>query len=354
MTAAVLNITPEGNLSRYFRDIHRIPMLTFEQEQALARRWRDARDRDAAHQLITSHLRLVAKIAMGYRGYGLPMGELISEGNIGIIRAVERFDPDRGFRLTSYSMWWIRAAIQEYVLRSWSLVKIGTTATQKKLFFNLRRLKGQMQAIEDGDLKPEQVARIARMLDVGEQQVVAMNSRLAAADYSLNAPMGNGSDDVEWQDRLVDASENQETTIANREELASRKALLPAALQSLKERERLILIARRLREEPAKLEDLAQKYNITRERVRQIEARAFEKLQRAVKAQIAERAGNDPCLGSPTEPPRAPGRRGARVGFSRGQARTPLRSTASAGTIASDRGSERFLCIPDMAAVATS
>ena len=287
MTAAIVNIGPEGNLSQYFRDIHKFPMLTFQQEQSLARCWRDAGDRGAAHQLIVSHLRLVAKIAMGYRGYGLPVAELISEGNIGMIRAVERFDPDRGFRLASYAMWWVRAAIQEYVLHSWSLVKIGTTAAQKKLFFNLRRLKGHMQAIDNGDLQPEQVARIARLLDVGEQDVVSMNNRLAAADYSLNAPMGHDDDAVEWQESLVDESDDQETMIAGREELESRKALLPGALQSLNERERKILIARRLQDEPATLEDLALKYDISRERVRQIEARAFEKLQHAIQVRIA-------------------------------------------------------------------
>jgi RNA polymerase sigma-32 factor len=343
MTAAVLNISPEGNLSQYFREIHKFPILTFQEEQSLARRWHDARDRDAAHHLIVTHLRLVAKIAMGYRGYGLPVAELISEGNIGMIRAVDRFDPDRGFRLASYAMWWIRAAIQEYVLHSWSLVKMGTTAAQKKLFFNLRRLKGQMQAIDDGELQPEQVARIARILHVGEHDVVSMNSRLSAADYSLNAPMGHDSDAVEWQDRLIDGSENQETTIADREELESRRAMLPSALKSLNERERSILVARRLQDEPARLEDLALKYDISRERVRQIEARAFEKLQRAVKARIADLAGNDPCSGLPLEPVPGPGRRDTRVRSNWNQSRTPSRSARPAMATAPDRGSERWL-----------
>jgi RNA polymerase sigma-32 factor len=354
MVAAVLNIGPEGNLSQYFRDIHKFPMLTFQDEQSLARRWRDAQDRDAAHQLIASHLRLVAKIAMGYRGYGLPVAELISEGNIGMIRAVERFDPDRGFRLASYAMWWIRAAIQEYVLHSWSLVKMGTTSAQKKLFFNLRRLKGQMQAIDDGDLQPEQVARIARTLSVAEHEVVSMNNRLSAADYSLNAPMGHDSDAVEWQDNLIDASEDQETTIANREELQSRRAMLPHALKSLKERERCILVARRLQDEPATLEDLAVKYDISRERVRQIEARAFEKLQRAVKARIADLASDDPCVGLALEAVPGPGRRDARVRSNWSQSRTPSRSARPAKATVTDRGSEGWLRPPDIAAVATS
>lgn len=359
MTAAVLNIGPEGNLSQYFRDIHKFPMLTFQEEQSLARRWRDARDRDAAHRLIASHLRLVAKIAMGYRGYGLPVGELISEGNIGMIRAVERFDPDRGFRLASYAMWWIRAAIQEYVLHSWSLVKMGTTSAQKKLFFNLRRLKGQMQAIDDGDLQPEQVATIARTLKVAEHEVVSMNSRLSAADYSLNAPMGHDSDAVEWQDSLVDGSEDQETTIANREELQGRRALLPSALKLLNERERCILVARRLQDEPATLEDLSLKYDISRERVRQIEARAFEKLQRAVKARIAELASNDPGAGLPLEPVPGqpvpgPGRRDARVRSNWNQFRTSSRSARPATATVPDRDSERWLPTSDSTSVASS
>jgi RNA polymerase sigma-32 factor len=289
MTSAILNIAPEGNLSRYLREIHRFALLTPEEEESLARRWRDTQDIEAAHKLVTSHLRLVAKIAKGYRGYGLPVGELISEGNIGMVQAAKRFDPDRGFRLATYAMWWIRAAIQEYILHSRSLVKMGTTAAQKKLFFNLRRLKGQMQAIEDGDLQPEQVAQIARVLDVPEQDVISMNRRLAAPDYSLNAPLRQDSDG-EWQDRLVDDSESQETSVAEREELTGRKTLLIGALKFLNERERHIMNERRLKDNPATLEDLSRQYNISRERVRQIEVRAFEKLQKAIKSQIAGRA----------------------------------------------------------------
>jgi RNA polymerase sigma-32 factor len=242
---------------------------------------------EAAHKLVTSHLRLVAKIAMGYRGYGLPVGELISEGNVGMMQAVKRFDPDRGFRLATYAMWWIRAAIQEYILHSWSLVKMGTTAAQKKLFFNLRRLKGQMKAIDDGDLQPEQVTEIARLLGVPEQDVVNMNRRLAAPDHSLNAPVRQDSEG-EWQDWLVDDSESQETAVAEREELTGRKALLAGALKTLNARERDILMERRLKDNPATLEDLSHKYNISRERVRQIEVRSFEKLQKAMKARVAE------------------------------------------------------------------
>src|ERR1700710_2489790 len=263
-------------------------MLTPEEELSLAHQYRDNGDDEAAHKLVTSHLRLVAKIAMGYRGYGLPVGELISEGNVGMMQGVKRFDQYRGFRLATYAMWWIRAAIQEYILHSWSLVKMGTTAAQKKLFFNLRRLKGQMQAIDDGDLQPEQVTEIARVLGVPEQDVVTRNPRLAAPDHSLNAPVRQDSEG-EWQDWLVDESDSQETSIADREELTGRKALLTGALKSLNERERHILIERRLKDNPTTLEDLSQQYNISRERVRQIEVRAFEKLQKAMKAQIAER-----------------------------------------------------------------
>ena len=290
--AAVLNIAPEGNLSRYLQEIRKFPMLTPDEELSLAHRWRDAQDMEAAHKLVTSHLRLVVKIAMGYRGYGLPVGELIGEGNVGMMQAVKRFDPDRGFRLATYAMWWIRAAIQEYILHSWSLVKMGTTAAQKKLFFNLRRLKGQMQAIDDGDLQPEQVAKIARVLDVPEQDVVSMNRRLATSDHSLNRRV-NGKDgqesDTECQDLLIDESESQESSIADREELTGRQALLRGALKLLNERERHILIERRLKDNPTTLVDLSQQYNISRERVRQIETRAFEKLQKAMKAQLAER-----------------------------------------------------------------
>jgi RNA polymerase sigma-32 factor len=289
MTASyAIPVAPEGNLTRYLQEIRKFPMLSPEEETALARRWRDEGDLEAAHKLVTSHLRLVAKIAMGYRGYGLPVGELISEGNVGMMQAVKRFDPDRGFRLATYAMWWIRAAIQEYILHSWSLVKMGTTAAQKKLFFNLRRLKGQMQAIEDGDLKPEQVAKIARALDVPEQDVVSMNRRLAAPDHSLNAPV-RAESEGEWQDWLVDESETQEEALAEAEDMGQRKALLDKALATLNERERHIFIERRLKDEPTTLEELSQQYGISRERVRQIEVRAFEKVQKSMKAQIAER-----------------------------------------------------------------
>jgi RNA polymerase sigma-32 factor len=287
VVSAVINVAPEGNLSRYLQEIRKFPMLTPEEELSLSKRWRDHEDMAAAHKLVTSHLRLVAKIAMGYRGYGLPLGELISEGNVGMMQAVKRFDPERGFRLATYAMWWIRAAIQEYILHSWSLVKMGTTAAQKKLFFNLRRLKGQMQAIDDGDLQPEQVAKIARVLDVPEQDVVSMNRRLSAPDHSLNAPVRADSEG-EWQDWLVDESESQESAIGEHEELSGRKALLSGALTTLNERERHILIERRLKDNPTTLEDLSQQYNISRERVRQIEVRAFEKLQKAMHAQVAE------------------------------------------------------------------
>ena len=280
-------MSPEGNLSRYLQEIRKFPMLEQEQEYMLAKRWREHEDIDAAHQLVTSHLRLVAKIAMGYRGYGLPLGELISEGNLGMMQAVKRFDPERGFRLATYAMWWIRASIQEYILHSWSLVKMGTTAAQKKLFFNLRKLKGQMKAIEEGDLPLEKVQAIARSLDVTEAEVVSMNRRLAAPDHSLNAPL-RGDMEGEWQDWLVDDSESQETVLADREELQKRQTLLNGALTTLNKRERHILSERRLKEEPTTLEDLSQHYGISRERVRQIEVRAFEKLQKAMKNAVME------------------------------------------------------------------
>jgi RNA polymerase sigma-32 factor len=286
VVSAVINVAPEGNLSRYLQEIRKFPMLSPEEELALSRRWREHEDLEAAHKLVTSHLRLVAKIAMGYRGYGLPVGELISEGNVGMMQAVKRFDPDRGFRLATYAMWWIRAAIQEYILHSWSLVKMGTTAAQKKLFFNLRRLKGQMQAIDEGDLKPEQVEKIATVLGVPEQDVINMYRRLAAPDHSLNAPVRADSEG-EWQDWLVDESESQESAIGEQQELSGRKALLATALKTLNARERHILEERRLKDNPTTLEDLSKEYNISRERVRQIEVRAFEKLQKAMKAQIA-------------------------------------------------------------------
>jgi RNA polymerase sigma-32 factor len=290
MASLAAIMAPEGNLTRYLQDIRKFPMLTAEEELRLSLAWRDSQDQKAAHKLVTSHLRLVAKIAMGYRGYGLPVGELISEGNVGMMQAVRRFDPDRGFRLATYAMWWIRASIQEYILHSWSLVKMGTTAAQKKLFFNLRRLKGQMQAFEDGDLQPEQVEKIATKLGVPQADVISMNRRLAAPDHSLNAPL-RADTEGEWQDFLVDDSDNQETIYAEHEESAGRHALLTGALATLNERERHILVERRLTDNPSTLEDLSQSYNISRERVRQIEVRAFEKLQNAMRSAVAERRG---------------------------------------------------------------
>ncbi|MDG6094698.1 RNA polymerase sigma factor RpoH [Acetobacter sp. AN02] len=288
MPANVSVLTPEANLGKYLQDIRKYPLLTPEEETSLAQSLRDTGDMEAAHRLVTSHLRLVAKIAMGYRGYGLPLNELISEGNVGMMQAVKRFDPDRGFRLATYAMWWIRAAIQEYILHSWSLVKMGTTAAQKKLFFNLRRLKGQMKAIDDGDLRPEQVTQIATTLGVPEQDVVNMNRRMAAPDHSLNAPLRIDGDG-EWQDWLVDDSDNQEDTLGEHEEFADRHALLTQALGGLNDRERHIFEERRLKDEPLTLEDLAREYGVSRERIRQIEARAFEKVQAAMKSEITRR-----------------------------------------------------------------
>jgi len=283
-TPQLPSLTPEGNLSRYLQEIRKFPMLEPEQEFMLAKRWQEHEDVDAAHQMVTSHLRLVAKIAMGYRGYGLPVAELISEGNVGLMQAVKKFDPDKGFRLATYAMWWIRASIQEYILHSWSLVKMGTTAAQKKLFFNLRRMKGQLKALDEGDLPPEQVEYIARELKVSENDVVQMNRRLAGPDGSLNAPLRkDGESDSEWMDWLVDESESQEMELVEQDELEKRRELLSQAMGSLNERERHILTERRLREDPVTLEDLSQEYDISRERVRQIEVRAFEKLQKAMK-----------------------------------------------------------------------
>ena len=286
--SSVPSISSEGGLSRYLQEIRKFPMLEPEQEYMLAKRWREHEDPDAAQQLVTSHLRLVAKIAMGYRGYGLPLSELISEGNVGMMQAVKRFEPDRGFRLATYAMWWIRASIQEYILHSWSLVKMGTTAAQKKLFFNLRRLKGQLQAIDDGDLSPENVRKIATELEVPEADVISMNRRLASPDHSLNAPLRADSEG-EWQDWLVDDTDSQEKKLGDRQELSLRNDLLKKAMSHLNERERHILMERRLREEPTTLEDLSQHYGISRERVRQIEVRAYEKLQKAIKAGALER-----------------------------------------------------------------
>ncbi|NBN65224.1 RNA polymerase sigma factor RpoH [Pannonibacter tanglangensis] len=276
-------VAGEGGLSRYLDEIRRFPMLEPQEEYMLAKRYREHDDPAAAEKLVNSHLRLVAKIAMGYRGYGLPLGEVVSEGNVGLMQAVKRFEPDKGFRLATYAMWWIKAAIQEYILRSWSLVKMGTTANQKRLFFNLRRLKGRIQALDEGDLKPDQVQEIATKLGVSEEEVVSMNRRLGG-DASLNAPIRAAeAESGEWQDWLVDESDNQETLLANQEELDMRRKLLSEALDVLNERERRIFEARRLAEEPMTLEDLSAEFGVSRERVRQIEVRAFEKIQKAVR-----------------------------------------------------------------------
>ena len=287
---SVPTISSEGSLSRYLREIRKFPLLDQDEEYMLAKRWREHEDPEAAHKLVTSHLRLVAKIAMGYRGYGLPLSELISEGNVGMMQAVKRFDPDRGFRLATYAMWWIRAAIQEYILHSWSLVKMGTTAAQKKLFFNLRKLKGQIEAIEEGDLTPENVKKIAKELDVPEADVISMNRRLMGPDHSLNAPVrADGDGEGEWQDWLVDERDDQETLLGDRQELGIRRDLLNKAMKLLTARERHILEERRLKDNPTTLEDLSQEFGISRERVRQIEVRAFEKLQKAIKQGALER-----------------------------------------------------------------
>ncbi len=285
---ALAALTPESGLSRYLAEIRKFPMLEPGEEYMLAKRFQEHEDREAAAKLVTSHLRLVAKIAMGYRGYGLPIAEVISEGNVGLMQAVKRFDPERGFRLATYAMWWIRAAIQEYILRSWSLVKMGTTAAQKKLFFNLRRMKGQIQALEEGDMRPENVKTIAKKLGVTEDEVVSMNRRLAGPDSSLNAPLRADSEG-EWQDWLVDDVADQESQLADREELGERHDLLTAAMTELNERERDIITERRLKEEPVTLEELSDKYGISRERVRQIEVKAFEKLQKAMKVAMKDK-----------------------------------------------------------------
>jgi RNA polymerase sigma-32 factor len=283
------SITPEGNLSRYLQEIRKFPMLSHEEEFMLAKRWLDHEDIDAAHKMVTSHLRLVAKIAMGYRGYGLPLAEMISEGNVGLMQAVKKFDPDKGFRLATYAMWWIKAAMQEYILHSWSLVKMGTTAAQKKLFFNLRRMKGRLKALDEGDLSQENVAKIATELKVAESDVVSMNGRLSGPDASLNAPVRNDGDgDSEWMDWLVDESDSQEVILAEEDELLKRREMLSHAMTSLNDRERHILTERRLKENPLTLEALSLDYGISRERVRQIEVRAFEKLQKAIRNQAKE------------------------------------------------------------------
>jgi RNA polymerase sigma-32 factor len=271
----------EAGLSRYLTEIRKFPMLAPDEEYMLAKRYKEHGDRDAAHRLVTSHLRLVAKIAMGYRGYGLPIGEVISEGNVGLMQAVKRFEPEKGFRLATYAMWWIKASIQEYILRSWSLVKMGTTANQKRLFFNLRKVKGQIQAIEDGDLRPEQVKEISTKLGVAEEEVISMNRRLGG-DASLNAPLRADSESGEWQDWLVDETPDQEERLVETEELDNRRQLLRNALGVLNDREKRIFEARRLADEPMTLEDLSSEFGVSRERVRQIEVRAFEKVQKAV------------------------------------------------------------------------
>jgi RNA polymerase sigma-32 factor len=287
--ALTIALSPEQGLQRYLSEIRKFPMLGKDEEFMLAKAWREHGDTQAAHKLVTSHLRLVAKIAMGYRGYGLPIGEVISEGNVGLMQAVKKFEPDKGFRLATYAMWWIRAAIQEYILRSWSLVKMGTTAAQKKLFFNLRRMKGQMAALEEGDMRPDQVETIATKLAVTQDEVISMNRRLAAPDSSLNAPVG-GEGDSEWQDWLTDdGAENQEERIADTEEFSSRMALLQAAMGELNDRERRIIEERRLKDEPSTLEELSYEFGVSRERVRQIEVRAFEKLQKAMKRAALEK-----------------------------------------------------------------
>ncbi|CAN5305979.1 RNA polymerase sigma factor RpoH [soil metagenome] len=276
-------MSPDGGLSRYLTEIRKFPMLPKDEEFMLAQRWKEHQDSAAAHKMVTSHLRLVAKIAMGYRGYGLPIGEVISEGNVGLMQAVKKFEPDKGFRLATYAMWWIRASIQEYILRSWSLVKMGTTAAQKKLFFNLRKAKSQIAAFQDGDLRPEQVSYIATKLGVLDSEVISMNRRLSGPDASLNAPLRSDSES-EWQDWLADDNQvSQETTVAENQEKSMRMSLLEEAMVELTDRERHILTERRLKDDPTTLEDLATQYGVSRERVRQIEVRAFEKLQKSMR-----------------------------------------------------------------------
>ena len=282
-------MTPDGGLSRYLTEIRKFPMLGKDEEFMLAKRWKEHEDPEAAHQMVTSHLRLVAKIAMGYRGYGLPIGEVISEGNVGLMQAVKKFEPDKGFRLATYAMWWIRASIQEYILRSWSLVKMGTTAAQKKLFFNLRKAKSEISAFQDGDMRPEQVSHIATRLGVLNEEVISMNRRLSGPDASLNAPL-RVDGESEWQDWLADDNAvSQETQLAEDEEKSIRMGLLEEAMTELSDRERHILTERRLKDSPTTLEDLASQYGVSRERVRQIEVRAFEKLQKAMRTAAEER-----------------------------------------------------------------
>ena len=282
--------SPEQGLSRYLQEIRKFPMLEPEEEYMLAKAWADHEDKEAAHKMVTSHLRLAAKIAMGYRGYGLPTAEVISEANVGLMQAVKRFDPEKGFRLATYAMWWIRAAIQEYILRSWSLVKMGTTAAQKKLFFNLRKAKNRIGALEEGDLRPENVETIAKNRGVTHDEVIAMNRRLSGGDAALNAPLkADGEGSAEWQDWLADDDADQAAEYAERNELESRRELLMAAMESLNERERHILTERRLKDDPVTLEDLSKVYDVSRERVRQIEVRAFEKLQKKMRELAAEK-----------------------------------------------------------------
>lgn len=290
--ASLPSVAASGGLARYLEEIRRFPMLEPQEEYMLAKRWQEHEDTEAAQKLVTSHLRLVARIAMGYRGYGLPISEVVSEGNVGLMQAVKRFDPDKGFRLATYAMWWIKAAIQEYILRSWSLVKMGTTAAQKKLFFNLRKLKGQLQALEEGDLRPDQVTTIATKLDVPEEDVISMNRRLAG-DTSLNAPLRADSESGEWQDWLVDNEPDQETELVEREEMGNRHNYLVEAIDTLTPREKRIFEARRLAEDPLTLEELSSEFGVSRERIRQIEVRAFEKVQKAVK-KAAEQAESRP------------------------------------------------------------
>jgi RNA polymerase sigma-32 factor len=293
--ASLPSVAASGGLSRYLEEIRRFPMLEPQEEYMLAKRWQEHEDSQAAQRLVTSHLRLVARIAMGYRGYGLPIGEVISEGNVGLMQAVKRFDPDKGFRLATYAMWWIRAAIQEYILRSWSLVKMGTTAAQKKLFFNLRKLKGQLQAFEEGDLRPDQVEAIATKLGVPHEDVISMNRRLAG-DSSLNAPLrADAEGGGEWQDWLVDDSTDQESILVDQEELDNRRSYLSEAIDTLTPREKRIFEARRLVDDPLTLEELSSEFGVSRERIRQIEVRAFEKVQKAVK-KAADTAENRPSL----------------------------------------------------------
>ncbi len=288
-STSVSLLSPDNNLGRYLDHIKKFPMLDADEEYVLAKDWLDKQNTKAAHKLVTSHLRLVAKIAMGYRGYGLPVADLIAEGNIGMMHAVKKFDPEKGFRLATYAMWWIKAAIQEFVLKSWSQVKIGTTASQKKLFFNLRKIKGKINALEDGDLSPNQVNHIAKTLDVAEDDVISMNRRMLGGDHSLNSQINrNDGEEAEWQDMLSDERDNQETQFVNNQEKNIRNKMMLEALEHLKLREKDIIIKRRLIESPKTLEELSQEYKVSRERIRQIETRAFEKLQEAMKIKAKE------------------------------------------------------------------